>query len=79
MKTWTTINHKEIAYSDLETSHLKNIITYIEKRAKEGMQIISGGGSCAEDMWGEIDHIEGEQVKKFYDYLGLKEELKKRI
>ena len=39
-KTWKTKDEKRIPYKDLELSHLKNIIKWIEKKAKDGMTLV---------------------------------------
>lgn len=77
-KYWTTKEGIEIEYKDLKESHLLNILKFIEKRAEKGMLIISGGGVDAEDIWYEETEISSEEVMRFYDYKGLKDELLKR-
>jgi hypothetical protein len=79
MKFHKTKDGKKIKLSDLETGHLENIIKWIERKAKEGLTVRMGGGSCAEDMWYEQETYYGEDAKRqlnFYDY---KAELKNRV
>jgi len=70
---------KVISISELETSHLENIIAYIEKRAKQGVKVVSGGGgSCAEDMWADVDYYYGKTAKNLLNYNSYVKELEKR-
>lgn len=79
MNYWTTKEGVKIAYSKLETSHLQNILKWIEKRAKKGIELVNGGcGSSAEDVWDEVHFIQGKEVKDYYNYKELQRELKKR-
>jgi len=79
MPYWETQNGEEIAYKDLEDSHLLNILKWIERRAENGMTVQEGGGGWdTEDMsYNEYD-IEGDEVLERFDYKGLKKEAKKR-
>ncbi len=79
MKFHKTKDGKKIKLADLELSHLKNIIKWIEHKAKEGLTVRMGGGSNAEDMWYDEDTYFGEEAKRqlnFYDY---KAELESRV
>lgn len=79
MKFHKTKDGKKIKLADLETSHLENIIKWIERKSKEGLTVRMGGGSCAEDMWYDEDTYYGEEAKRqlnFYDY---KAELESRV
>lgn len=79
MKYHKTKDGKKIKLADLELSHLENIIKWIERKAKEGLTVRMGGGSCAEDMWYDEETYYGEKVKRqlnFYDY---KAELESRV
>jgi hypothetical protein len=62
----------------METSHLENVIRFIERKAKDGYVIRDGGGSCAEDMWMDEEICYGHDVKKILNYNAYKEELDKR-
>tara|TARA_R110000782_G_scaffold205118_1_gene293438 strand:- start:25 stop:288 length:264 start_codon:yes stop_codon:yes gene_type:complete len=64
---------------DLGLNHLKNIIAYIERRAKEGLIISFGGSGCsAEDMWYDEDVYYGKQARKKLNYKNYLNELKTR-
>lgn len=73
MKYHKTKDGKKIKLSDLETSHLENIIKWIERKSVDGLTVIySGGGFDAEDMWLDEETFFGEKAKKelnFYDYV----------
>jgi hypothetical protein len=77
-KTWTTKEGKEIPYSELEDSHLLNILKLIERKAEKlDGEIIDGGGLWdVEDIWG-VEGTEEEWREKF-GYSGLKAEAIKR-
>ena len=63
MKFHKTKDGKKILLSDLELSHLENIIKWIEKKANEGLTIRYGGsGNCAEDMWYDEDTLYGKKA-----------------
>ena len=79
MKTWETINGDEIPYKKLEDSHLLNILKFIERRAKDGIECCTYGYDGDDDyMTGEVWTIYGDEVLERYDYKGLKKEAKKR-
>jgi hypothetical protein len=64
---------------DLETSHLKNIIRFIERRAKEGIILRYGGsGPEVEDMWYDENHLFNEEAKSYMNYNDYVEELNSR-
>ena len=62
----------------METSHLENVILFIETKAKNGFVVRDGGGSCAEDMWMDEEVYYGDDVKEILNYNSYKEELLKR-
>ena len=70
---------RKILIKDLETSHLENIIKFIEQKAKNGLVIQHGGGTTAEDMWYDEDHLFGEEVLEHMNYYDYKNELNSRI
>ena len=79
MKYHVTKDGRKIKLKDLELSHLKNIIKFIERRAKEGIDIEIGGGEWDIDaMWYGADTIYGEEVKKQLHYYDYVKELKRR-
>ena len=70
----------EALLCDLELSHLENIIKYIERRAKEGVTVIEGGGYSwdVETMWCDENTIYGSRVKNKMNYKHYVHELKRR-
>ena len=52
----------QIALSKLEDSHLQNIINLMQRKAKEGIVVRYGGGSTADDIWYDEDHLYGEEA-----------------
>ena len=57
-----TKNGDSIALSKLEDSHLQNIINLMQRKAKEGIVVRYGGGSSADDIWYDEDHLYGEEA-----------------
>lgn len=78
MKYHITKEGKKIKLSDLETSHLKNIVKLIKRRAKEGVTISSGGGYFSDEIWYDEETIYGKKAKEHLGYKLYKKELKKR-
>jgi len=79
MKFHETKDGRKIKLADLETSHLENILKWIERKAKEGLTVRMGGGSTAEDIWYDEETCYGEDAKRqlnFYDY---EAELERRV
>ena len=73
-----TKDGKRIKISDMETSHLENVIRFIETKAKNGFVVRDGGGSCAEDMWMDEEIYYGNEAKEILNYNSYKEELSRR-
>ena len=75
---WTTKDGTEIKISKLEDSHLLNIKKFIEKRAKEGVEIGGGQyyGEGEEDFW--TDTLYGKEVKRMFGYRNIVREIKRR-
>jgi len=78
-KYWTTESGVRIEYKDITDSHLVNILSYIKRKAKEGVEVVIGGGMDWEgDPWGDIVWYEGKEVERMFDYRGLHAEAKRR-
>ena len=79
MKYHITREGKKIKLADLELSHLENIIRWIERKAKEGLTVITGGsGSYAEDMWVDVDTYYGKKAKAKLNFSDYQVELERR-
>lgn len=74
----TTKDGTEIELKDLELSHLKNILALHKRKAKTGVTIVNGGGSCPEDFWYIEEDIYGQEVLNFFNHNLYFEELKRR-
>ena len=79
MKFHTTKDGRKIKLSDLEMSHLKNIIKWIERKAEEGLTIRMGGGFTGEDIWYDEKTYYGEDAKRQLNFSDYKDELDRRI
>ncbi len=79
MKYHKTKDGTKIKLSDLELSHLKNIIRWIDRKAAEGFTIRAGGGGFDVDsMWYDEDIYYGEDVRRELNYYDYKAELSRR-
>ena len=79
MSHHTTKLGQQIPLEDLTDSHLDNIIRFIERKAQEGMTIITGGGhGDYEEMWADSEEIEGDEVLEHLDYAKYIREKKRR-
>jgi len=74
----TTKNGDQIALSKLEDSHLQNIINLMQRKAKEGIVVRYGGGSSADDIWYDEDHLYGEEALAKMHYSEYAAEQKRR-
>ena len=78
MKYHITKDGEKIKIAELKLSHLKNIIKFIEKKAKEGFVLTEylglekGERVCIEEEY------YGEKAKKYFKYYDYKKELKRR-
>ena len=57
MRIHTTKDGTKVKLRDMTDSHLAATIRLFERRAKEGVTVRMGGGSCAEDMWYDEDTL----------------------
>ena len=67
-----TKNGDKISLNKLEDSHLQNIINLMLRKSKEGVKVMFGGGSTADDIWYDEDMLYGEEALKrlhYYEYL----------
>jgi len=70
----------EYKLKELKLSHLNNIISWIERQAKEGLIISYGGsGVGVDDCWYDEYTIYGKDVKEELNYKKYKKELSKRL
>lgn len=65
-----TATGEQIPVRDLSDTHLRNIIAMIERKAKEGIVVATGGGGLGdwEDVWYHEEELEGRQVLDHFDY-----------
>jgi UDP-glucose 4-epimerase len=74
-----TADGKFIKLTDLADSHLDNIIKMIERKAQEGITVGSGGGhGDMEEMWYDVEELEGEEVLYHFGYHRYINERKRR-
>lgn len=78
MEYHKTKDGRKIKLSELETDHLRNIITRIERVARQGLLVRFGGGSCSGDMWYDEEIIYGKKVRQELNYDIYIKELYKR-
>lgn len=79
IKYHQTADGTYIPIKDLTDIHLSNIIKMIERKAKEGMTVGTGGGhGDYEEMWADFEDIEGEDVLDHLNYDVYKKEQRRR-
>ena len=79
MKYHTTKDGTKIKLSDLELSHLKNILRWIDRKAAEGLTIrMGGGGFDADSIWYDEDTYYGEDARRELNYYDYRAELSRR-
>jgi hypothetical protein len=79
MKFHKTRDGEKIKLADLETSHLKNILNWIERKSKEGFTVRIGGGVGGEDIWYDEKTYYGEEAKRQLNFSDYKAELERRV
>lgn len=68
----TTKDGKKIPLDKIEDGHLANIISLLQRKAKEGIKVRYGGGTSPDDMWYDEDILTGEDALMrlhYYEYL----------
>tara|TARA_R110002012_G_scaffold3947_2_gene18243 strand:+ start:575 stop:823 length:249 start_codon:yes stop_codon:yes gene_type:complete len=79
MEYHITKDGTEIKLSDLELSHLKNILRWIDRKADKGLTIRRGGGGFDVDSWWYCeDTYYGEDARIELNYYSYKSELSRR-
>lgn len=73
-----TKDGREIELADLGLGNLKNILSFISKKAKEGVLVRCGGGTTAEDIWYDEDTIYGKEALAELNYDKYQLELSRR-
>lgn len=79
MRTHTTKDGKKIKLRDMTDSHLAATIRLFERRAKEGVTVRMGGGSCAEDIWYDEDTLYDDEALEQLGYSDYIKERNRRI
>lgn len=79
MAFWITKEGKKIKYEDLELNHLKNIVQYIENKAKTGFKFQFIGTNLMGKKIKCIATVFGENALLILKYYDLKNELNKRM
>lgn len=73
-----TADRVEMEISDMGDAHLVNTCRLIKMKAKSGHVVRYGGGTCAEDMWYDEDHLFGEEALDKLNFSAYAAEAKKR-
>lgn len=77
--THVTKEGKRISLNKLEDSHLQNIIRLLERKAKEGIVIRSGGGFDALEIWYDEETVYGKEALMHLHYEEYVAEQKRRL
>ncbi len=77
----TTATGEKILLSNLELSHLNNIISLIERKAKNGLRVVYAHTheNAPDDIPFNEDVLFGEKVKATLNYQMYKNELDRRL
>lgn len=67
-KIHITKDGNTIRIRDMGDDHLLNTIRFIERRTKEGITLIEGGGNTPGDFWMEELQLEGAEVLDHFGY-----------
>lgn len=68
-----------IEIKHLTDEHLVNIISMIERKARDGVEVIFGGGhGDYTEMWCDVEYLDGEDVLDYFDYNKYKKEQQRR-
>jgi hypothetical protein len=74
-----TKNGEKIPITALSKTHLLNIIKFIERRAREGVEVISGSvGFDGDEMYAERDIVYGEEALVVLKYDAYLKEARRR-
>lgn len=76
--THRTRDGKVMKIRDMTDSHLYNTIMLIERKAKEGVTVLMGGGTDSDDMWMDEEVLYDEDVLKYMNYEVYKKEWERR-
>lgn len=79
VKVHVTKDGEKIKLCKMTDSHLDATIRLFERRAKEGITVGTGGGSCAEDMFYDEDTLYGEEALEVLEYDEYVKERDRRI
>ena len=78
-KMHKTRNGKSIPISEMSDKHLKNMISFIETKAEEGMSVAFGVGDAYPDSFDmDVDFYIGQEVLDFFNYQDYVDELNRR-
>ena len=72
MRVHTTKDGTKIKLCDMTDSHLAATIRLMERKAREGIVVIDGGGSGPDDFWYDEDLLHGNDALEhmgYYDYV----------
>jgi hypothetical protein len=77
---WTTKNGEQIDIKKLDDSHLLNILKFIKRRAREGVNVIINCGYATDNDFIEYDGytMYGNEVMEHMNYSALLKEAKNR-
>lgn len=72
-KYHTTKDGKKMLISDMETSHLNAMIKFIERKAEDGLMLVSGSPGD-----GDVEYLYGIDVMTYFRYMDYVQESRSR-
>ena len=67
-----------VPLDQLTDSHLANILSFLKRKATNGVTVCSGGGVCADETWYDEDILYGEEALDHLNYYEYADEAKRR-
>lgn len=74
----TTADHVIMRIADMTDSHLLNTIRLWQRKAKEGLVVMRGGGFDSDEIWFDEDVFYGDDALEELNYGAYVREAKKR-
>jgi hypothetical protein len=81
MTTHTTKDGRKLPISEMDNEHLLSTVRRQKRRAKAGVQVVSGGcgfGSAGNEYYGDAEMLYGRNALELFNHQDYLDEVKKR-